>query len=40
VLLHIWQLQAISGTPCEVPVPKNVIFKNKMIEMQIYEYNA
>jgi hypothetical protein len=25
---HTLQLHAITGTPCEVPVPKNVIFKS------------
>jgi len=24
---HTWQSQAITGTPCEVPVPKNVMVK-------------
>jgi hypothetical protein len=27
MLVHTSHLQAINGTPCDVPVPKNVIFK-------------
>jgi hypothetical protein len=26
---HTSHLQAITGTPCEVPVPRNVIFKRQ-----------
>ena len=28
---HILQGQAITGTPCEVPVPRNVTFKTQAI---------
>ena len=26
VLVHIWHVQPVSGTPVDVPVPRNVIF--------------
>jgi hypothetical protein len=32
------QLHAITGTPCEVPVPKKVIFKIELFVQQKYYF--
>jgi hypothetical protein len=34
---HTWQVQPTMGTPLLVPVPKNVIFKDK-IEVDFYRW--
>ena len=35
---HILQGQAITGTPCEVPVPRNVTFKTQVILVFLLDF--